>query len=350
MNISISHIPVDYRDNAFWKAAVTATTELLKIFSFSDFFHSSASSIARLLRADGAALIVYDGTDRLRYRLFYGMEVVKHEAVANFSFPANEGTVGRVLSTGKYLFTQDYPNSPDAMADFVAAGLKANLVFPVPGPEGFAGAIAVSWITHWPEEPEPAALVIVEMFAALIGSSLHREALEKELKSLSLQDPLTGLANRRMLMVRLADAQKRSYRHQTLLVLAVLDLDGFKRLNDLFGHAEGDKFLVEVAAKLHEAVRTTDMIARIGGDEFVIILEDVHSIREAKAILGRIVESLRVSLEKCGVCAEISASIGAAVYPFDFVDPDSLLVHADEAMYAAKRAGGNRFLLRTNQP
>ena len=92
------------------------------------------------------------------------------------------------------------------------------------------------------------------MFAALIGSSLYREELERQLENHSLQDPLTGLPNRRMLMVRLTEAKERGYLHQTLLVVAILDLDGFKSLNDQFGHAEGDKILVRTAHKIPEMI------------------------------------------------------------------------------------------------
>jgi diguanylate cyclase len=346
LDISLSSSSVDDQCG-LWKAAVTTTTDLLKIYSFSDFFNTSASSLAGLLHADGAALIVYDGPEHLRYRLFYGLDFVNQEAVVKFRFAANKGTVGRVLASGTYLFTEDYPNSADAMPEFVAAGLQANLVFPLPGPNGLIGAIAISWIKRRPPALETSALTVVQMFAALIGASLYREDLEQQLKNLSLQDPLTELPNRRLMMVRLTEAQKRAYRHQTLLVLAVLDLDGFKRLNDMLGHAEGDKMLIQAARKIQEAVRTTDMVARLGGDEFVIILESVNSLREAELIFTRVVESLQMQVEKNGVTVNVFTSVGATVYPFDFVDPDSLLRHADEAMYLAKRAGGNRFVIKT---
>jgi diguanylate cyclase (GGDEF)-like protein len=334
--------------SSFWKQAVSTTTQLLKILAFSDFFNATASSLAQLLGADGAALVVYDGPDHLRYRLFYGLASVNHDAVTKFKFPAKNGTVGRVLSSGGYLFTGNYPESRDAMPEFVAAGIKSNLVFPLPGPNGFIGAIAISWITRPAPEPEPATLTIVEMFAALLGATLHREALEQQLEYLSLRDPLTGLPNRRMLMARLAEAQKRSARQQSLLVPAVLDLDGFKQLNDLFGHAEGDKLLVAAAGQIQQSIRATDMVARLGGDEFVIILENISSLREAQSILDRLVASLQFRVERGDKSISIFPSIGATVYPFDFVDPEGLLRHSDKAMYMAKQAGGNRVILQTH--
>ena len=87
------------------------------------------------------------------------------------------------------------------------------------------------------------------------------------------------------------------------------------------------------------------MAARLGGDEFVIILEGIKSLREAEVILGRMVQSLQIKVENNAVCVNIFTSIGATIYPLDFSDTDSLLIHADEAMYQAKRAGGNRFVI-----
>src|ERR1700739_3466656 len=162
-----------------WQAAVQATTGLLQICSFPDFFNAAAQSLAQLLAADGAAFIITDGPARLRYRLFYGLERLDQTPIMKFSFPADRGTVGHVFTSGQFLFTPDYPNSPNAMPEFVAAGLRANLVLPLPGPSGFVGAIAIAWLHRAPLSLTPAMLTIAELFAALIGSAVHREGLER---------------------------------------------------------------------------------------------------------------------------------------------------------------------------
>ena len=341
-----SHGRVAEYDSGLWQAAVQTTTALLKILDFSEFFDTAAAGLAKLLNADGAALIVREGPDHLRYKLFFGMELIHKTAIVDFRFPANEGTVGLALASGRHLFTPDYPNSPRAMPAFIEAGIKSNLVVPLPGPNGFIGAVAISWINRRAGAMAPATLAIVEMFAALIGASLYREELEAKLKALSLRDPLTGLPNRRMLMVRLTEAQKRASRHQSLLVVAVLDLDGFKQLNDMFGHAEGDKTLVWAAGRIQQAIREIDMAVRLGGDEFVVILEGIKSVRETKMILQRLVTTLNLHVEKAGLSADIRTSIGVTIYPLDFNDPETLLHHADEMMYMAKRSGGNKFLIK----
>jgi diguanylate cyclase (GGDEF)-like protein len=328
-----------------WQAAVIETTELLKELSFPKFFESAASSLARLLGADGAALIVREGADFLRYRLFYGVSKINHGASAEFRFRADEGTVGRAMRNARYLFTPDYPASADAMPEFVAAGLRANLVIPVPGPDGMLGAIAISWIGRPAPAFDSRALRVGEMYAALLGSALYRETLETDLQSLSLQDALTGLPNRRMLMLRLDAAQRRATRQQRLLVLAMVDLDGFKQLNDGFGHAQGDEVLITAATRVQGLIRTTDMVARLGGDEFVILLEDIGSVREAKCVLRRIVDALRLQVRTSARELHVTASIGATIYPLDLSDPQQLLGNADAAMYVAKRQGGNRLVL-----
>ncbi len=338
--------PDRQRDGNLWRATVAAATDLLQIFSFTDFFHRTAATLAKLLDADGAALVVREGPDQLRYRLFYGLELLNQESISKFRFSSSRGTVGRVLRSGKCLFTEDYPNSADAMPEFVAVGLQSNLVCPLPGPQGYAGAIAISWLHHRPAKLAAETLDIVEMFAALVGASLYREALEHQLETSSLTDPLTGLPNRRMLLLRVAEAQKRACRNQTLMVLALLDLDGFKEINDRFGHAAGDRMLITAAAAIQHATRGIDMVGRLGGDEFVVILEDLRSLPEVKGILSRIVHAMHTEHAGDPAGLRLSASIGATVYPADFTEPEQLLLHADQAMYQSKRNGGNQFSIR----
>ena len=328
-----------------WEMAMRATTSLLKIFSFPEFFGAAAERLARLLGADGVALIVHDEPGQLRYKLFHGVEQLNQTPIVKFSFPASQGTVGRALISGQALFTPDYPNSADAMPEFVEAGLRANLVVPLPSPAGFSGAIAVSWLHRHPAPPDATSLAIAEMFAALIGSAVYREALETQLETLSLTDPLTGLPNRRTFMLRLTNAQKRACRNQSLMALAVIDLDGFKTINDELGHAAGDQCLLMVAQSIQNLIRDIDMVARFGGDEFVVILEDLRSAQEALSILNRVVSAVVEGYNSGDKRYKITASLGATIYPLDFSEPEILLKHADEAMYLSKRNGGNQVTL-----
>ncbi len=299
------------------------------------------------MNADGAALIVQDGRDHLKYKLFFGLEEINQESIAKFRFPASRGTVGRALNSGTYLFTPDYPHSPDCMKEFVDAGIKANLVMPLPGPEGFLGAIAISWLKRSPGSLDPEALSVVGLFAALVGSALYREALEERLEQQSLRDALTGLPNRRLLMLRLAEAKERAKRGRAMFAVGVIDLDGFKNVNDHFGHRAGDEVLVQAAYRLEAAVRSSDMVCRLGGDEFVVILEGINSRQELQPIFQRIAEAANIRIDDLTGTGEVRASIGATMYPVDAEDPEQLLQLADSAMYESKSRGGNCVVFRS---
>ncbi len=332
------------QDDHLWRAAVATATDLMGIFSFSEFFEATASRMAMLMNADGAALIVTDGPDHLRYKLFYGLEELNRESIVKFRFPADKGTVGRVLATGSPLFTPDYANSPDRMQEFVDAGMQANLVFPLSGPNGFVGAMAISWINRQPESLDPSSLIVVGMFAALVGSALYREALEQRLEQQSMHDWLTGLPNRRMLMMRLLEARERANRTDTQVAVAVIDLDGFKGVNDKLGHRAGDEVLVAAAQRIRGVVRAIDMVGRLGGDEFVVILQDLRSKEDADVILKRVVEAAYMEVCIGGKTCLLHASVGATMYPMDGGDPVTLLQRADAAMYLSKQQGGNRIV------
>jgi|GEM_PF-826030 len=156
-------------------------------------------------------------------------------------------------------------------------------------------------------------------------------------------DGLTGLPNRHMLHDRLARAIKKTHRTALPLALLFIDLDRFKEVNDSLGHEMGDILLKEAALRMENCVRETDTVARFGGDEFVIILSEINSIdcvaRIAHNLLSKLAEPFQLGVET----VYISASIGAALYPTDATDVATLLRFADQAMYAAKSEGRNRF-------
>ncbi|SER06491.1 PAS domain S-box-containing protein/diguanylate cyclase (GGDEF) domain-containing protein [Nitrosomonas sp. Nm51] len=158
-------------------------------------------------------------------------------------------------------------------------------------------------------------------------------------------DPLTGLPNRNLFKDQLNREIRKSHRNGRTLALLFLDLDRFKDINDTLGHDKGDKLLEEVALRLLSCVRKTDTVARMGGDEFAIILPEIDKKARIETIAGNIIHKLSTpfKLEKKHAGHDISTSIGIVVYPDDGTDMKSLMKHADQAMYAAKLAGRNRF-------
>ena len=168
---------------------------------------------------------------------------------------------------------------------------------------------------------------------------------EAELDRVANYDALTHLPNRRLLTDRLKQAILRSDRSGKLCAICFLDLDGFKPINDQLGHQLGDQLLIGVTAHLKLVLRAGDTLSRLAGDEFVLLLSEVTSLEECMQILDRVLETVRQPVNTGGHLLRISASIGVSLYPVDQADPDTLLRHADQAMYLAKQAGKNRYQL-----
>jgi diguanylate cyclase (GGDEF)-like protein/PAS domain S-box-containing protein len=173
----------------------------------------------------------------------------------------------------------------------------------------------------------------------LIRDASVRQRAEAEVREQALHDPLTGLANRALLHDRLTSAIAVAQRQDTTVSLLMLDLDGFKAVNDTWGHHAGDIVLVEIAARLSGTLRESDTAARLGGDEFVLMLPAtplLGAIEASRALVDFIVAPVAVE----GKPLTVGVSIGIAVFPNHGRDAEVLLAAADSAMYAAKRSGG----------
>jgi diguanylate cyclase len=167
------------------------------------------------------------------------------------------------------------------------------------------------------------------------------EAANQQLRHLASHDGLTGLPNRMLLDDRIAQAIAHSQRHAHQFAVLVIDLDRFKLINDSLGHRAGDELLREVAERLKSAVRAVDTTARVGGDEFVVLLDGPLTHAEAVEIGTRAIKVMEPSLRLVGIDVHMSASIGIAFYPRDGASVDTLLARADAAMYSAKERGRN---------
>jgi diguanylate cyclase (GGDEF)-like protein len=159
---------------------------------------------------------------------------------------------------------------------------------------------------------------------------------------------LTGLPNRFLLNDRLSVSLKRVSRFDSVLGLLMIDLDGFKEVNDSLGHHAGDMVLCEVAARLRNSVRETDTVARLGGDEFIVLAPDLHLAAEAESIAGKIVSAISKPIDVGNTKVHISVSIGVCTSSAERSDAEKLLQCADAAMYQAKAAGKNRYHVHRN--
>jgi diguanylate cyclase (GGDEF)-like protein/PAS domain S-box-containing protein len=167
----------------------------------------------------------------------------------------------------------------------------------------------------------------------------ERENHRRSLEHLATHDPLTGLPNRLFLREQLPDLLKRAAAAGSGLALLFLDLDQFKSINDTRGHAAGDELLRETARRLRSSVSGSDIVVRMGGDEFVLLVGDLSDRQTVSAVAQRVLETLRQPLKVEGQAFAMSASIGISVFPDDGLDLESLLKHADIALYEAKNAG-----------
>ncbi len=184
-----------------------------------------------------------------------------------------------------------------------------------------------------------------QVLYSIVHDITDRKKVEAELEHIANYDPLTGLPNRRLKTDRLRQAIAFCKRNGTSVGVCYLDLDGFKPINDRFGHDTGDRILVEIARRLQATLRDEDTVSRIGGDEFVLILVDLVSLEECILVLDRVLEVVAQPIQLEETILEVNASIGLTLYPEDDVDADMLLRHADQAMYWAKEAGKNCYHL-----
>ncbi len=199
----------------------------------------------------------------------------------------------------------------------------------------FDAQLTVSGLTD--EEGQVVGLILISY------DITERKRTEDTIAHLAHHDALTGLPTRTLFHDRLKQSLTRSRRSRNKVGILVVDLDHFKKVNDRLGHHAGDELLVEVARRLKETVRASDTVARMGGDEFVVLLDDLHSAEDAERVAHKLVASLQAPLETDGEVLTPSASIGLCIYPDHGESSDTLLKNADEAMYRAKQEGRNAF-------
>lgn len=189
-----------------------------------------------------------------------------------------------------------------------------------------------------------AGLLLTALLAVYAASRARRT---EELEHLARRDYLTGLPNRALLAERLNQALAAARRDNHPLAVLFLDLDRFKHINDSMGHSVGDRMLEQVAARLAQTLRTEDTLARMGGDEFVILMEHIHHEREAAILADKLIQTLAETVNVNGVQIHLTTSVGISLYPQDADTTEALISNADAAMYRAKASGRNTYQFYT---
>ncbi|HEY0797989.1 MAG TPA: EAL domain-containing protein, partial [Candidatus Baltobacteraceae bacterium] len=188
---------------------------------------------------------------------------------------------------------------------------------------------------------------LVQLMTVLIGGAIERRRVRSHLRSLAYYDSLTGLPNRVLLLERLSEALNSDHAAEHPCAVLFLDLDRFKDSNDSLGHALGDRLLQLVGERILSCVRSADTVARMGGDEFVVLLHEPRDVAEVVAVTERLLHAVDGSFNVSGFEQYVTTSIGVAISPSDGQDAETLIKHADIAMYKAKERGRNTYALFT---
>ncbi|MEQ6341754.1 MAG: diguanylate cyclase [Gammaproteobacteria bacterium] len=278
---------------------------------------------AGVIEASPDAVVVTDPGPRVIYvnRAF--------TAITGYSLDEVKGKNPRILSSGR----QDRAFYEAFWARLVSEGHWEGEIWN----RNKAGEVYAEWLRISALRGEQGK---VRYYIAIFSDITARKQAEQHLEHLALRDHLTGLYNRAAFNDALRRTLDAARRRGTRAALIYMDLDRFKPINDLYGHAVGDAVLQQVAMRLQRDVRSTDTVARLGGDEFAIILADVDNWIGAELVASKLAEALAEPMSVQDLSLNIGASLGMAIYPDVTTDEIDLVKHADDAMYRAKQAGG----------
>lgn len=260
------------------------------------------------------------------------------EVTQQLSIRRGDDLPGRVWEQSAPIWVSDVVSDAHFPRALMASreGLHAALCVPVRVRGSVHGVM--EFFGRDPRHPNESLTEAVTAVAAQFGQFMERKHAEKALEYQALHDPLTDLPNRTLLLDRLQRALHAARGTDKTLALLLMDLDGFKDVNDTYGHYCGDQLLKQVAARLQRVVRESDTVARLGGDEFALVLPATDE-GSAIHVAGKVLETLERAYVVEGTSLTVGASVGIALYPAHGEEGTILMQHADVAMYLAKRAG-----------
>jgi diguanylate cyclase (GGDEF)-like protein/PAS domain S-box-containing protein len=253
-------------------------------------------------------------------------------------YGCDEGSLGRAWSEEQPVRIDGLADRHDFTRDALAgqAGLAIGLVVPMAA----SGArTALEFFSRDPYAADADAIDSLRVISLQLAQFEQRKSAEHDLRHLASHDDLTGLLNRAALQHELARCIARSKRHQRRFAVLFIDLDRFKHINDTLGHGVGDAMIQTCGQRLKAMLRSDDVVARFGGDEFVIVLENLSGVNDASLVAQKALTCCTEPFVIEGQELHVGASIGVAIYPEDGTDGETLLKHADVAMYRAKDIG-----------
>jgi diguanylate cyclase (GGDEF)-like protein len=310
---------------------------LARVFSASLNLHETISlfvkKVGELVPFDTCAIYLIDETEEFAKAVH--VEGENKSALKNKQVKSGEGATGYVLKTRKAVCNIE-PGLDFAFSDFeISQDYTAMVSLPLIADEKLLGAVSLYSCDL--ENYEEEHMRLLETVSRIASDAISVSLQHAESESRALTDPMTNLPNARSLQMQFEKETARASRNGTSFQLLMLDLDGFKAVNDTFGHKTGDKLLKELARVMSAQLRDYDFLARYAGDEFVVIMPetDQEGIRELSQRIEKAVDDFVLPLGE-GKCAQVGISIGAACYPSHGETLDHVIIHADKAMYAAK--------------
>jgi diguanylate cyclase (GGDEF)-like protein len=251
--------------------------------------------------------------------------------------------VGRTLVEGRPVWITNVADERlfRRRSEAETAGLYSAFAFPITIADAKIGVL--EFFAGDIRQPDEILLRSAQMIGIQIGQFFQRKRAEQDLLFIATHDALTGLPNRGMFHERLNHALARARRHDTKLSICFIDLDRFKNINDTLGHEAGDRLLQEMGRRLGSCLRETDTVARQGGDEFIVLLEELSDPQQSAKIAAKILSVVATPVLLNTREYQLTASIGISTYPDDGQDGAALLKNADSAMYRAKELGKNNF-------
>jgi diguanylate cyclase (GGDEF)-like protein/PAS domain S-box-containing protein len=300
--------------------------------------------IAELLPATNFSVALYDEQkDQLSFP--YPAE---QTSVLSADMQLNAVTLStEVIRSGKTLLHSGFTPAQPESALSLSTQAHSWLGVPLKSQRGTIGALLVQSDTSARYNDQDQELL--QFVSTQVATTIERQQMLSRLQFMAQYDQLTQLPNRELLRDRLQTALARARRNQSHVALLFLDLDKFKQINDTLGHAAGDLLLQGVAQRIQLCLREVDTVARFAGDEFIVLLEDFESVDHASAVAEKVRQTLNQPFDLNGHSRTILPSIGIALYPQHAQDEQQLLQHADNAMYQAKKDGGNRFYSSTER-
>jgi diguanylate cyclase (GGDEF)-like protein len=299
-----------------------------------------ATAIPAIVDCAAAAVFLWDeDTASMRLGAAAGLSPEDHALVGDLRIDRDQTLLLRhLLEERAPLWIRS--DTPDAFVSMLLelTGTAAALVVPIMRGGAFLGVLGAAFDDATLAHPD----VLVERLAGTASQAaiaLDNARLLAQVRHQALHDPVTGLANIRLFNERAKDVLRGASRAGHRSGLLFVDLDRFKAVNDAHGHASGDELLREIGRRLGASVRETDTVARIGGDEFAVVLGRLDAAEDAGVVAGKLERALDEPFELGTENLHITASIGVAIYPDDGLDLETLLRRADSAMYTAKAGG-----------